>query len=65
MNDLEAATDAINDLNLNSCKSMDNIVNVASGRLIQASIILRLSRQRRIRRLPAEVLGLDRLLQAL
>ena len=31
MNDLEAATDAINDLNLNSCKSMDNIVNVASG----------------------------------
>lgn len=31
MNDLEAATNAVNDLNLNSCKSMDNIVNVASG----------------------------------
>ncbi|MHB1680673.1 MAG: conjugal transfer protein TraH [bacterium] len=31
MNDLEAATNAVNDLNLNSCKSMNNIVSVASN----------------------------------
>ncbi|MHB1702778.1 MAG: conjugal transfer protein TraH [bacterium] len=31
MNDLEAATNAVNDLNLNSCKSMDNIVDTVSG----------------------------------